>query len=187
LKQCDKGKSKGSKWGPVLVERQRRSQNCGETMLQKAMGIKKKKNLEPLKGNSFAPLQSDDLNVLAMDINIKVGRNDSENSNILNKMISSEVIKSDRFVGQNPEVMLPTDLEIDLICDNIGHVLPNESDHLTSTNVVKELIGVSPPCSIKELNSSESWSDVVRKGRRKGKNRIRNDKMVNHEMCILKC
>jgi hypothetical protein len=187
LKQCDKGKSKGSKWGLVLVERQRRSQNCGETMLQEAMRIKKKKNLEPLKGNSFAPLQSDELNALAMDINIKVGRNDSENSNILNKMVSSEIIKSDRFAGQNPEVLLPTDLDIDLICDNIGHVLLNESDHLTSINVVKELIGVSPPCSIKEPNSSELWTDVVRKGRRKGKNRIRNDKMVNHERRILEC
>jgi hypothetical protein len=105
----------------------------------------------------------------------------------LNKMVSSEIIKSDRFAGQNPEVLLPTDLDIDLICDNIGHVLLNESDHLTSINVVKELIGVSPPCSIKEPNSSELWTDVVRKGRRKGKNRIRNDKMVNHERRILEC
>jgi predicted GNAT family N-acyltransferase len=30
-------------WGPVMVERKRRSQNNGSTMLQKAMELKKKK------------------------------------------------------------------------------------------------------------------------------------------------
>jgi hypothetical protein len=49
-------KREEEKWGPVLVDRPRRSKNIGETVMQKAMLIKQKKNLEVTKGNSFATL-----------------------------------------------------------------------------------------------------------------------------------
>jgi hypothetical protein len=52
---CDQG-SKKPRWGPTLVERQRRTRNNGGTMLQKVMELKQKKNLEPIKGNSFSVL-----------------------------------------------------------------------------------------------------------------------------------
>jgi hypothetical protein len=57
MKPCvAKRKNRGEQWGPVLVERQRRKQNDGVTMLQKAMKLKEKKNLDSLEGNSFASL-----------------------------------------------------------------------------------------------------------------------------------
>jgi hypothetical protein len=44
LKPCvHKRKVKDNKWGPVPVERQRRKQNDGMTMLQRAMNLKQKK------------------------------------------------------------------------------------------------------------------------------------------------
>jgi hypothetical protein len=43
MKPCEqRKKSKEKKWGPVLVDRPRRNQNTGETVLQKAMQIKKR-------------------------------------------------------------------------------------------------------------------------------------------------
>jgi hypothetical protein len=47
-------KTKSGAWGPILVERPRRRQGYTWNVMQKAMEIKKKRNLEPLKGNSFA-------------------------------------------------------------------------------------------------------------------------------------
>jgi hypothetical protein len=49
-------RSSKEKWGPVQVDKPRRNQNNAGTVLQKAMQIKKKKNLEGIKGNSFAVL-----------------------------------------------------------------------------------------------------------------------------------
>jgi hypothetical protein len=41
MKPCvHKRKMKENKWGPILVERQRRKQNDGVTMLQRAMNLK---------------------------------------------------------------------------------------------------------------------------------------------------
>jgi hypothetical protein len=81
-------------------------------------------------------------------------------------------------------------LEIDLGFDRIDSRLSGEhrkSYQPASVDEVKDLDNVSPPYSIKEPNSSELWTDVVRKGRYKGKGRVRNDKLVNHESGILEC
>jgi hypothetical protein len=55
---CENG-PKATKWGSALVERQRRTKNNGGTMLQKAMELKQRKNLEHVKGNTFSMLQFD--------------------------------------------------------------------------------------------------------------------------------
>jgi hypothetical protein len=82
-----KRKTKETKWGPVLVERQRRYQNQGDSMLQRATNLKKKKkNLEPVKGNRFASLQIEDLSQMANDINIRVGNSRGDKDRILNKL-----------------------------------------------------------------------------------------------------
>jgi predicted GNAT family N-acyltransferase len=59
MELCDKKKSREPAWGPVLVERKRRGQNLGGSMMQRAMELKKRKNLEPVKGNKFDVLQYD--------------------------------------------------------------------------------------------------------------------------------
>jgi hypothetical protein len=50
-----KKKKKQEACGPVLVERPRKVQDKGGSMMQKAMTLKKKRNLE-VKGNSFSVL-----------------------------------------------------------------------------------------------------------------------------------
>jgi hypothetical protein len=51
-----KKKKKQESWGPVLVERHRRVQDKGGSMMHKAMALKQKRNLEQVKGNPFSVL-----------------------------------------------------------------------------------------------------------------------------------
>jgi hypothetical protein len=67
----------------VLVDKQRRRNNSEGSMLQRSMDLKKKNNLEPIKGNSFAILQSEELNHLTMDVNIKIGMNGEDSGRII--------------------------------------------------------------------------------------------------------
>jgi hypothetical protein len=62
IKPCGyKKKMKEDNWGPILVERPRRRTNDGIPVMDKAMNLKRKKNLEPLKGNQFAVLHNESL------------------------------------------------------------------------------------------------------------------------------
>jgi hypothetical protein len=90
MELCDKKKSKELAWGPVLVERKRRGHNHGASMLQKAIELKKKKDLEPVKGNKFAALQYDELNQISNDIDVKIVQDKSDSINIIDDMIESE-------------------------------------------------------------------------------------------------
>jgi hypothetical protein len=87
------------------VERQRRRQDNGGSMMQKAMKLNKKKNLDSLKGNPFSVLQSNTLNQIAADIDIGIDEN--ECNRIIDNLVENEI-----FVEENPEVLLPTDLDI---------------------------------------------------------------------------
>jgi hypothetical protein len=170
---CDQGKlPKQADWGPVLVERKRRGNNHGESMLQKAMNLKKKKNLEPLKGNSFAPLQAESLSILSRDINIKIGNDLHDNESIIDNLIKAEQKRYNDFVGENPEVLLPTsiDLDIEVVRDPLkGQERPN----------------ISSPNSMKETNTADLWTEVVRKGRNRAKTKSRSDKIGVNDRCIL--
>jgi hypothetical protein len=75
----------------VLVERKRRSQNNGGSMMQKAMELKKKKNLEHIKGNKIDTLQFDDLNKISCDVNIKVGNDKYDKTSIIDNLIRDEI------------------------------------------------------------------------------------------------
>jgi hypothetical protein len=91
LKPCvNKRKTKEEPWGPILVERQRRKHQKGTSMLQKAMELKQKKNLDSLKGNSFTTLNVDYLNQIAHDVNINVGDIASDSIEIIDNLIRKE-------------------------------------------------------------------------------------------------
>jgi hypothetical protein len=112
------------KKGIILVERPRRKSNNEATMLQKAMDLKKKKNLENARGNSFAALQVDELNKVARDINIKIGNDRKESCMIINNLVGSENRVYEEFVGENHEVLLPTNMDLEniLISDSLKEV-----------------------------------------------------------------
>jgi hypothetical protein len=99
-----------------MVERKRMSQSQGATVLQKAMNLKKKKNLEPLKGNRFAPPppQADSLYVLPFVVNIKIGQDAHDNAGIIENMIKYDQVKYDNFTSENPEILLPASIDIEI-------------------------------------------------------------------------
>jgi hypothetical protein len=51
------------------------------------MNLKKKHNLEPIKGNKFSILDVDDLCQMASDVNINIGNDNNDKSSILNTLI----------------------------------------------------------------------------------------------------
>jgi hypothetical protein len=69
------------------VERQRRRQDTGVSMLKRAMDLKQRKNLEPFKCNPFDSLQPENLQKLAVDVNIKLGRNSNEAKFLVDNLI----------------------------------------------------------------------------------------------------
>jgi hypothetical protein len=73
-----------------------------------------KKNLEPLKGNSFTVLQLNDLEQLASDVNIAIGSDKDHRTMLINNMVMAEKNIHDEFVGNNPEVWvcLPGNLDV---------------------------------------------------------------------------
>jgi hypothetical protein len=76
----------------------RRRQTNGTSMLQKAMELKQKKKLEPLKCNSFVALHADSL---AKDMNLKFGIDTSDANNIIDNMIAEEKRNINKFVDVN--------------------------------------------------------------------------------------
>jgi hypothetical protein len=71
-------------------------------MMQKVIELKKKKNLEAVKGNKFVPLQYDELNQISKDIKIKIGHDKSDSISIINDMIVSENKRREQFVRDKP-------------------------------------------------------------------------------------
>jgi hypothetical protein len=103
---CDKKWNKEPGWGHVLVERQRRGQNQGSSMKlverQRSMKLKKKRNMEPVKGNKFVVLQFSELNQISKDVDIKIGHDKSDSISIINDMIVSENKRREQFVRDKP-------------------------------------------------------------------------------------
>jgi hypothetical protein len=149
-----KKKSRTSPWGPILVERLRRSSNNEVSILQKAMNLKKKINLENPRGNSFAALRVDELNKVARNVNVKIGNDKEESCMIINNLVGSENRVYEEFVGENLEVLLPSNMDL-------------ENVMISYTLKVVEGQGVdkTPLGSFKELDASELWTEVVKKGR----------------------
>jgi hypothetical protein len=116
---CDQG-SKKPRWGPTLVERQIKTRNNGGTMLQKVMELKQKKNLEPIKGNSFSVLQSDSLNQIALDVNLKIGSDVNEKDRIIYSLLESEKVDHENFVNENPGTNLPSSVELEQVMKGVA-------------------------------------------------------------------
>jgi hypothetical protein len=108
----NKRKSKGESWDPILVDRPRRKQNSGGTMLEKAMELKMRRN-EPLKGNSFVVLQNDSLNQIALDVNVVIGTDELDKDRIIDKLVGEEKLNCEMFVENNPEVGIPANLDVE--------------------------------------------------------------------------
>jgi hypothetical protein len=121
------------------------------TYASEGYGAKKKKNLEQCKGNSFACLDVFYLSENASDVHARIGADDCENASIVTSLIDEEKGKYDKFVEQNPEILLPVDLDLDIVtcCEPQAQQL--ESNEQT------------PPISTKDQESAPLWTEVVRR------------------------
>jgi hypothetical protein len=165
-----KEKVKEERWAPKLVERPRRRTNDGIPMMEKAMNLKRKNNLELVKGNRFAVLNNVSLKHFADDVNIKLGANTNECDEVVSKLIGEEKEKNDSFVLQNPKILLPVNLEIDG-CDEISN--PDEVALITQSSVVNtQTVMQTPVESLEDFTPSPKWTEVVRRGKSKTRSRI---------------
>jgi hypothetical protein len=114
------------------------------------MELKKKKNLEPLKGIPFAALQIDDFNQISSVVDIRIGM-DKENSKIINNLINSNNEIYARFVGENPEVLLPTDLDVN---NDLGSNLAENQEEFVDMRTPAEYV--------KHLGAS-TWVELVKR------------------------
>jgi hypothetical protein len=79
------------------------------------------------------------------------------------------------FMGGNPEVLLPTDLDFKNTME------PDSMKEAASSNEV-----LTPSCSMKEPDTPILWTEVVRKGKHKTKTRSRNNNLGENDRCLLK-
>jgi hypothetical protein len=195
MEKYDKKRTKDPSWGPMLVERQRRGQNQGGSVLQRAMELKKMKNLEPTKGNIFHILQLPELDQISEVVDIKIGHNKSESINIIKNMIVSETNRCEKFARDNPEIMLPVNLDVynineptNEVVQDLNVVLSEETECGVpdlQNNEDEHGNTASPQGSLKDLASSKLWSEVVKRGKHRGKARTRNMKMLSNERGLL--
>jgi hypothetical protein len=111
--------------------------------------------LDLFKGNSFVVLDVDYLNQYATDVGIELGNNPEDANMIVNNLIKDEKGSYDNFVEQNPENLLPDNLQMN-IEDCVGLV---DKDNLDNCN--------TPDRSFEDHPSAQSWTEVVKRGRNK--------------------
>lgn len=161
------GKRQKRKWGPTQrMDRPRRAPEDGRTMLQKAQDLIAAKN--SMKGitnyTSFASKSNDELINVVNSVNISLG----SNTDVVNEKISLLKLKEigDRsgFENRNPEVNLPSNLDVDLVIDNFPP------------------LSAGMPSPLKECSDSvtESWAAIASKS-------CNNSKTLNNDRSILEC
>jgi hypothetical protein len=155
------------------VERQRRKKHEG-SMLQKAMDLKKKRNLEPFKVNPFFVLQYTNLNQIAIDASVSLGEPVAENINLIDNLVNVDREQYNKFVSENPEVNLPASLE------NVFEQLKEPIKEVVVHDIVN-----TPEVSIKRTEDEVPWTEVVRRGANRIKSKSLLDKINPHERCIL--
>jgi hypothetical protein len=133
------------------------------------MKLKQKKNLEYVKGNPFSTLQFENLNQIALDVNLKFGDNSAEYKFIISNLISDDQKNYDNFIEENPDILLPINLDLESIQK---YDLNNDVDN--------GLQNTAEP-SLKDDVSSPLWYEVVRKG----KTRSKSDKIKSNDMHLL--
>jgi hypothetical protein len=89
------------------VDRTRRRQNDGTNMMQKAMELKKRKNLEPIKGNPFSTLSIENFENLTDVLKLHVSLDKAEPKEVIESLIDRERKGYEIFVDNHPKVTLP--------------------------------------------------------------------------------
>jgi len=115
----DKGNMNKRKkqWGPTQrVDRPRRFPEDGKTVLQRAKELKEQKNLckGTITTHSFASESNSSLVDKGSCVNVSLGENNEAVNRVIDCIRDKEIACRANFEDRNPEVNLPTDLEVDL-------------------------------------------------------------------------
>jgi hypothetical protein len=100
------------------------------TVSQKAIDLQKFKNLEaPTKGpgTSFTSFNHEYLSDIEDKIDLSLGNDKLTSSLIIDDMINEEISKSTEFENENPEVMLPANLDVESVTKNISSQSQNKA------------------------------------------------------------
>jgi len=144
----------------------------GKTVLQRAGELKENKNLckgnKPTLTTAFESKES--FIAKANCVNISLGANaEMINSNV-DLILNKDLVGRKEFLEKNPEINLPTDLEIELDLENFPSLV-SQSNTLRS----------SP---LKEVDDSleNSWVKITSKGLKPS-----SSENVNNDRCNLEC
>jgi hypothetical protein len=114
------------------------------------------------------------LNQISREVNIKIGHDNVENDMIIKNLIETEQRKCEEFLGDNPEIGLPTKIDIDLAMTTTP---------LKGNGDIQEHSFQGG--SIEEQRTLPLWSEVVRKGKNRSKSRSRKENFVKNDRRIL--
>jgi len=164
------------KWGPTQrVDRPRRHAEDGKTVLQRAEELVKYKNLEVAfkgnTGNSFALLDNDYLHTVAKQIDLSLGHDQPTALENVCLIKGAEILAVTSFEENNPDVLLPSNLDVDVNIENFPPL--KRVDGSVVCSPIKDMV----PDSTKV-----SWSKLV--GLSKEQN---NSKNVSHDRSLLEC
>ena len=116
------------KWGPTQrVDRPRRHAEDGKTVLQRAEELVKYKNLEVAfkgnTGNSFALLDNDYLHTVAKQIDLSLGYDQPTALENVCLIKGAEILAVTSFEENNPDVLLPSNLDVAVNIENFPPLL----------------------------------------------------------------
>jgi hypothetical protein len=102
---------------------------------------------------------------------LTLGNNPDDAILTVNNMIREEEKTFDNFVEQNPEVLLPDNLEVNVVDCGEPVELSRHVKHET------------PERSFEDQATAQAWTEVVKKGR--NKTRSKSEKINTHDRHIL--
>jgi hypothetical protein len=138
------------------------------------MELKKKKNLDPIKGIPFNALRIDSLNQIAVDASVKIGMDSQDTCKVIDILVDLDKMQYEHFVDANLECLVLASIDADFKMSS------NPKEGIVVPELVFTLAG-----SMNEPDTSESWTEVVRKRKKRNKTRSRTKNIVSNDRVYL--
>jgi hypothetical protein len=127
---------------------------------------------------------------LSSDVSLKLGCSNRDALEIVDYLVKNELENFEKFAVDYPEVLLPTDLDVNHdLRDNFvageGNIVEEGNQGAPSRYIMVEKECETPVGSLKDLETSPSWSEVVRRGKHRIKTKSRSDKITINDRCLL--
>lgn len=167
-----KRQKKQIQWGPVQrMDRPRRHPKDGKTIAQRAEELKIYKNLcNGTKPSLIITSESNDnLIANAKCVNISLGTDDNMVASNIDLIRDKDLAGRRDFLEKNPEINLPTDLNVELNIEEFPSLVKEKT--LTTSSPLKEM----------ETIVDKSWVKITSKGLKPSTSNINNDDRSNME------